>query len=222
MKRWISLCLALLLMLSLTGTAFAFGDKLTSGADSRIGISVTLTKVGQADGEAVENAVCDAAGLIAWSGGSARLLDWKGNPVSGSYDNIEPLCDGYWLVYQYSAGVNCCGLMKDDGTLLIPVSAAIIQEVSGPEFANRWEARFRYLEVVYAGEQLSEDEGAFLFVHYTPYAGYSLYYDLQRERFVNGLRRDSAEERFHTVSAVGDKLFFGARSWAASTKSTSK
>ena len=211
MKRRLSLCLALLLLFSLAGPACAFGDTITSGVGSGIGVTVTLTRLGEAEGAAIENADCEAAGLIAQRGGMQQLLDWRGVPVSGSYDLIDPLCDGYWLVYQYSAGANCCGLMRDDGTLVIPVSAAIIKEVNGPDYVNRWQAGFRYIEVVYAGEALSGNDGAYLYVGYTPYSGYSLYYDLLRERFVGELRRESASESPYSVSAVGDKLFFGNR-----------
>ncbi len=211
MRKWISLCLAMLLTLSLAAPAYAFGDGIISGAGSGIGVTVTLTRVGETGGAAIENADCEAAGLIARRGGMQQLLDRSGNPVGGSYDLIDPLCDGYWLVYQYSAGANCCGLMRDDGTLLIPVSAAIIQEVNGPDIVNRWQAGLRYIEVVYAGEALPGDEGAYLYVGYTPCAGYSLYYDLVRERFVGELRRESASESPYSVCAVGDKLYFGDR-----------
>ena len=98
MKKWISLCLAVLLILSLTVSASAFGTTIRSGEKSKTGISVTLTLEGETDAEPIEDAICEAAGIIDWTGGMGQLLDENGKPVGERYDRIASLRDGYWLV----------------------------------------------------------------------------------------------------------------------------
>ena len=205
MKKWISLCLAVLLILSLTVSASAFGTTIRSGEKSKTGISVTLTLEGETDAEPIEDAICEAAGIIDRTGGMGQLLDENGKPVGERYDRIASLCDGYWLVELQEKGVNCLGLMKDDGTLLIPPSAVMIDAVDGQDYD------LRYLEIVYATDEVDEDDdSAYVTVGFTTYAGFSLYYDLENEGFVGELRRDHTEPPY-SVQAVGDKLLFEKR-----------
>ena len=225
MKRIVALLTAALLLTSAVPVRTAAGE-----FEDLLNAQITLTKVDTMDANIVRggHVTFYAQGIEARTNdGRYQILNYRGvNALGESYDKVKAFDVGIWLVYQADKGINNCGLVQPDGTVLIPVSAASIRTVGGQ---NGYDP-IRYLEVVYATEEVSDEDDAFLYAtdvwnpdSYTyepnlvmpgegekPYAGYSRYYDLQRRRFVPGLQRTSRDE-VYSVEVVGDKLFFDSR-----------
>ena len=205
MKKGFAVLLALVMLTCLLPAFSSYGE----GAD----VTVTLNKVGAVDAGAFQNARFGETGICVISADQKyQLLDYQGNNALGeTYDYATDFENGTWLVYQADKGRNAWGLVKPDGTVLIPVSAAIITKLSGST---------RFLEVAYATEKVSDESAAFLKGAASPflaeqgdpeyYAGYSLYFDLENGKFVGDLKRTDITETY-AVSAVGDKLYFSHR-----------
>ena len=208
MKRACLMLLAAIMILGLLPAyALAEGEAAPDPA-----YAVTLTKIGTVDADrfTTGSVFFDASGVYVRTGDKYQLLDWQGNDALGeTYDYATYLAGDAWLVQQADKGVNCCGLVRTDGTVLIPVSAAIIKTVG-------YGIDARYLEVTYATEEVTNQDDAYLFASQSSftlvpqdgdklYAGYSLYYDLKNEGFVGELKRTDTSGY---VEEVGDKLFF--------------
>ena len=212
MKKTVLMILVLALLVS---------TFLTDGASAEEAeewnIQVTLTKVGSVDAELLKRASFYPDGIrVRTDDNKYQLLNFQGvNALGETYDHVQSFSRDAWLVYQADKGVNNCGLVKADGTVLIPVSAAIIKEV------NDSNENHRFLEVIYATEEVSNEKDAYLFkterfVAISPeagdklYKGYSLFFDLEKNQFVGDLKREDTTEAY-SISVFGDKLFFDRR-----------
>lgn len=211
MKRLTAIVLAFIMALALT--ACGGSGKAASGSSETEGSKVTLNKVGTVSADVLEYARFSGDGIYqSTSDGKYQILDKDGkNALGQTYDYIDESGAGAWIVYQADKGVNCCGLVKADGTVLIPVSAASIELVQSG-------SKVQFAEVLYATDEVTSQEEAFLYatsdiVSLQPgekdklYAGYSLFYDLEREQFVGSLKRTDTFDA-DRIYAVGDKLFF--------------
>lgn len=205
------------LILALLASAFLGGTASAEEATT-LDLRVTLTKIGSVDANLLKRASFAENGIkMRTDDNKYQLLNYQGvNALGESYDYVEQFANGAWLVYQADKGINCCGLVKADGTVLIPVSAAIIQAVRGSDGA------YRFVEVIYATEEVADEKDAFLFatnrlVALSPeegdklYAGYALFFDMENSRFVGDLKRADKTETSYDVRAFGDKLFFSKR-----------
>lgn len=131
------------------------------------------------------------------------------NILNDEYDKTESIMSGknsYQLVYKYENLPNWCGLVKTDGTILIPYNAAIIKSLPDSDE--------RYVLVTYATDEVFDEKDAYLFsfdyeglvgIQWNPddndklYDGYSVVYDLYNERFVNGIRIEDTNDSVRTV-----------------------
>ena len=205
MKKVFTVLLALVILTGLLPALATYGEETD--------VKVTLTKVGTVDAGALQNARYYETGICVISADQKyQLLDYQGNNALGeTYDYATEFENGAWLVYQADKGRNAWGLVKPDGTVLIPVSAAIITKLGGST---------RFLEVVYATEKVSDESAAYLKGAASPfladqgdpeyYAGYSLYFDLENGKFIGDLKRTDITETY-AVDVVGDKLYFRHR-----------
>ena len=121
------------------------------------------------------------------------------------FDSVEPLQtnDGlYYVVYDSENEPNACGLVSEDGEVLLPCEAANILQKCGPAS--------RYLEVLYATNRVADNGDAFIRDEAAGgdalYDGYARYYDLRTRQFVEGVENS---DRFAQLCVVGDNLFFG-------------
>ena len=212
MKKTVLMILVLALLVStfLTGGSSAEETEAWN-------IQVTLTKVGSIDAELLKRASFYSNGIrVMTDDNKYQLLNYQGvNALGESYDRVQSFGRDTWLVYQADKGVNNCGLVKGDGTVLIPVSAAIIKEISDSNESHR------FLEVIYATEEVSNEKDAYLFktekfAAISPeagdklYKGYSLFFDLEKNQFVGDLKREDTAEAY-SISVFGDKLYFDRR-----------
>lgn len=212
MKRMLRLALAaaLIFTLMLPVAAPALADS---------GFSVTLEKAGEVSAEDF-SVTFGAAGLRrqgeADGYANYSILDWQGNAASGPYDKLD-VVQNCFVVYDASSYPNYCGLVKSDGTVLIPAgTCASIKAVSGGD---------RYLEVVYATDRVENEEDAFIFfyqkssqyeisINRTPedgddlFDGYVRIYDLREEQFIDGLEVTNPAESF---KQIGDNIFLSNR-----------
>lgn len=115
----------------------------------------------------------------------------------GNYGEIEYIGDGYYKVSQYTAesdNVNCWGLVKASGEVILPCEYAIIQRVSVPYAIKRENTTTdmdqcgRYLSLVKAEDKLDSGEEAYLTVGDDYYSGHETFFDLQKTKHVEGLR----------------------------------
>lgn len=212
MKKTVLMILVLALLVStfLTGGSSAEETEAWN-------IQVTLTKAGSIDAELLKRASFYSNGIrVMTDDNKYQLLNYQGvNALGETYDRVQSFGRDTWLVYQADKGVNNCGLVKGDGTVLIPVSAAIIKEVSDSNESHR------FIEVIYATEEVSNEKDAYLFkterfVAISPeagdklYKGYSLFFDLEKNQFVGDLKREDTAEAY-SISVFGDKLYFDRR-----------
>ncbi len=119
-----------------------------------------------------------------------KLYSYDGKTVDvGDQWEDEKLTDGYCIITVPGTEISESGLMKADGTMLIPTGPAIIKMMDYSE---------RFVRVIYAEEQTeNEDEAMFYttsaMVSFAPsdqdvlYKGYWKIYDLQTEQFVDAL-----------------------------------
>lgn len=206
----------MILVLALLVSTFLIGGAAAEEAEEW-NIQVTLTKVGSIDAKSLKYASFYSSGIkVRTDDNKYQLLNFQGvNALGESYDYVQSFSRDTWLVYQVDKEANNCGLVKADGTVLIPVSAAIIKEVNGSN------ENHRFLEVIYATEEVSDEKDAYLFkternVAISPetgdklYKGYSLFFDLEKNQFVGDLKREDTAEAY-SISVFGDKLFFSKR-----------
>lgn len=202
MKK-LSIPLSLLLILSLFLS-------LTVSASADFSASVTLgDKVGEfVEAESGYTRFGDSGITYNDPNGKESLLDFLGNnPFGRSFHNVENVQADLFTLQDYSLLPNMTSLVRPDGTILFE-NAAIVKTTGNP----------RYLRVIYATEEVSNKEDCYLFFHESDelfsirlepdqgdmmYAGYSLVYDLQEERFVENVRLDDAADYLYFV---GDNI----------------
>ena len=116
--------------------------------------------------------------------GNFFVLDEMGNNNLGrSYGKAEYFTDELFLVYDAGTWPNSCGLVKADGTVVLPCEAAIISSINGTD---------RYLKISVATEPTDKDN-AFLYTYSgwvawpeeqsEYYDGYDHYYDLKENKY---------------------------------------
>lgn len=192
-----------------------FGCGISAFADD---MSVSLEKVGEVSGDDFNyrSYTFRKAGILEQSekdGYAAyTVLDPYGEVlIDKLYDGYSDLKDDYFVVYDAEAYPNYRGLVKNDGTILLPCEAVGIREVSGGD---------RYLEIVFATEEVENEEDAYLYLtdrmfsfggpedEDVLYDGYSKVYDLQEERYVEGIEITNPAE---SLAQVGDNIFLSSR-----------
>ena len=173
---WISMFLILLFASSLCTSVYADAD-----------ISLALKKVGEIQEAKLDYESIDVypSGLITKDAeGNYYVLDEMGNNNLGrSYGKAECFSTELFLVYDAETWPNSCGLVKADGTVVLPCEAAIINPVKGTD---------RYLKVSVATEP-TDKENAFLYTYSgwvawpeeqsEYYDGYDHYYDLKEGKY---------------------------------------
>ena len=154
-------------------------------AGSRIRIS--LEKVGEIPESVLSGKEIDVfpTGLIAEDEDHKfYILDEMGNNNLGrSYDHAKAFTEELFLVYDAENWPNSCGLVKADGTVVLPCEAAIIQTIKETD---------RYLKISVATEP-TDKENAFIYTYSgwiawpteqsEYYDGYSQYYDLKEAKY---------------------------------------
>ncbi len=194
----LSILLALAVVLSLSTAAFA-------GSGLQVGIGKKAGEIASSQLRFYRSA------LISEQDGRMVVLDPFGeNKLGRSFDdrNDYGSYGNLLVVADYSRLPNDLSLVKADGTVLLE-DAAIIRPV---------DLDGRYATVTYATDVVENKEDALLFlytreglgdVHFEPgeddtmYAGYSLLYDTQEQRFVGDLRLDNPGDYF---SVVGENI----------------
>lgn len=150
-------------------------------------LSVSLEEVGTIPARSFDYESFDIypTGLIAYNeNGNYFVLDEMGNNnLNRSYGNAEYFTDELFLVRDQQTWPNSCGLVKSDGTVVLPCEAAIIETIDGTD---------RYLKISVATEKTDKD-AAFLYTYSgwvawpseqsEYYDGYSKYYDLQEGQY---------------------------------------
>lgn len=130
------------------------------------------------------------------------VLDEMGNNNLGrTYGKAEYFTDELFLVYDVETWPNSCGLVKADGTVVLPCEAAIINSIKGTE---------RYLKISVATEA-TDKENAFLYTYSgwvawpeeqsEYYDGYAHYYDLKEGKYFD----DWEEADLSEMQGVYDK-----------------
>lgn len=157
----------------------------------------------------------DTGGLFLNEGGGRYIM----LNCLGEHTNDIVLTENYYskcidseaglFVVNTTGDVYSAGLISADGQILIPCEAAIIQWLND-DYGTR-----RYLEVVYALEETSNENNCYLYStssiissvspgeNDTMYTGYSLVYDLEENRFVDGVKITSPGSRIY---AFGDSF----------------
>ena len=151
-------------------------------------MSLALEKVGEIPEENLDyNSIEKVypSGLITKDDeGNFFVLDEMGNNNLGrSYGKAEYFTDELFLVYDAETWPNSCGLVKADGTVVLPCEAAIISSINGTD---------RYLKISVATEPTDKDN-AFLYTYSgwvawpeeqsEYYDGYDHYYDLKENKY---------------------------------------
>ncbi len=188
-KLWSTMLLSLVIGGTLCAPAFA-DYKMT----------VSLEKVGEIPEEALayDEVNIYPAGLVAKdSDNHFYVLDEMGtNNLGRSYDKADYFTQDYFIVYDAQAWPNPCGLVKSDGTVVLPCEAAIIDSLSDTD---------RYLKISVATEP-TDKENALLYTYSgwvawpdeqsEYYDGYVQYYDLKEGKYFKDWdEADSADIR---------------------------
>ena len=187
LRIWISMFLTMLFVASLCTSVYADVD-----------MTLALKKVGEIQEAKLDykNIEIYPAGLITKDAeGNYYVLDEMGNNNLGrSYGKVECFSEELFLVYDAETWPNSCGLVKADGTVVLPCEAAIISPVEGSD---------RYLKISVATEP-TDKEHAFLYTYSgwvawpeeqsEYYDGYDHYYDLKEgKHFENWDEADLSE-----------------------------
>ncbi len=181
-------------------------------------LSVSLEKV--AENKSLN---CDLARIVTNADGTYSLLNSLGeNEIGETFDKIDYVyykdhrTVSYYVLYQYDKIPNCCGLASEDGKLLFPCSAAIIERIND----NNNAPTSAVLLVTYATEETTNKNEAMLYsykkeelfdFHFSPgegdtlYKGYVLFYDLKRQDFIPNLKKTD-NSGYEIV--VGDSIYF--------------
>ena len=176
LRIWISMFLTMLFVASLCTSVYADVD-----------MTLALKKVGEIQEAKLDykNIEIYPAGLITKDAeGNYYVLDEMGNNNLGrSYGKVECFSEELFLVYDAETWPNSCGLVKADGTVVLPCEAAIISPVEGSD---------RYLKISVATEP-TDKEHAFLYTYSgwvawpeeqsEYYDGYDHYYDLKEGKY---------------------------------------
>ncbi|MDO5475958.1 MAG: hypothetical protein Q4F43_02465 [Eubacteriales bacterium] len=173
---WISMLLVMIFTASLCTSVYANVD-----------MTLALEKVGEIQEAKLDYKNIEAypSGLITEdTEGNYYVLDEMGNNNLGrSYGKVVCFSEELFLVYDAETWPNSCGLVKADGTVVLPCEAAIIDPVKGSD---------RYLKVSVATEP-TDKENAFLYTYSgwvawpeeqsEYYDGYAHYYDLKEGKY---------------------------------------
>lgn len=123
-------------------------------------------------------------------------VDHMGKQIAeGRYGYFEEFLPGLFLVSSLEDTVNNTGLMTEDGEMLIPCEAAIINKFT---IENSDETSTRFIRVIYATEETTNEDEAFFYatnalfsLHPEEgdklYKGYAKIYDLENKCFVPDL-----------------------------------
>lgn len=195
----ISLLLTMSLVLCLGASAFAQTD-----------LKVSLGEMlGEMEGEDIE---FWTGTLTTDFGGKFFVLDAFGEKkLDRGFDYVHTLfCDNELLTgYDDSKSPNSYSLVKADGTVLFEDAAIVMESDSNG----------RYLEVTFGTEVVENEEDAiFSYSNWdendesveTMYAGYTQIFDMQEERFVEGLRIENSGDYF---SFVGENILLTTSDW---------
>ena len=150
-------------------------------------MNVSLEKAGEIPESGIPGKVTDilSSGMISEDEDHHfYILDVMGNNNLGrSYDRADYFTDDMFLVYDTENWPNSCGLVKADGTVVLPCEAAIIETIKGTD---------RYLKISVATDPTDKDN-AFLYTYSgwvawpteqsEYYDGYSQYYDLREAKY---------------------------------------
>ena len=180
--RWIWISALLIMALSAALCTFVSAD---------VDLTLTLEKVGEIPEETLdyEDIKIYPSGLIAEDAeGNYYVLDEMGNNNLGrSYGNASFFTDELFKVYDAATWPISCGLVKADGTVVLPCEAAIINSVNDTD---------RYVEVSVATEP-TDKEHAFIYTYdgwvawpdedSEYYDGYKHYYDLKEGKYIDTL-----------------------------------
>ena len=163
--------------------SFVIGGALCVPSYAKYEIAVSLEKVGEIPEENLtynDISIYPAGLIVEDSDKHFYVLDEMGeNHLGRSYDNAEYFTNDYFLVYDAQTWPNSCGLVKSDGTVVLPCESAIISNVKDTD---------RYLKISVATEP-TDKENAFLYTYSgwvaypnedsEYYDGYDQYYDLK-------------------------------------------
>ena len=159
------------------------GGTLCAPAFADYEMTVSLEKAGEIPEEVLTYDTVNIypQGLITEdSDGHFYVLDEMGvNHLGRSYDNASYFTNDYFMVYDARTWPNSCGLVKSDGTVVLPCESAIINGIRDTD---------RYLKITVATEP-TDKENAVLYTYdgwvaYPDedseyYDGYVQYYDLK-------------------------------------------
>lgn len=137
-------------------------------------------------------------------GDQEKMLDYLGKEnAENDFQDIEYFQEGIYEVSKAADLFTLSGMVKADGTVLIPCEAAVITRLSD-----------RYLKVVYGERETENQEEALFYTHEgifslqpseedVLYAGYMKVYDLEKEKFIESITITSPTVRLETCA---DKL----------------
>lgn len=134
--------------------------------------------------------------LLEQSGDTAKLLSYLGESKNDVViSDVEYLGQGVYAVQDTSGNVNSVGLISQDGDVLIPFEACMIDWPN-----DMYDENSRYLRVLYTTGETDNIDECFVYTSNngwswsgpqegdTMYTGYALVYDLETKAFVNGVK----------------------------------
>ncbi|MBQ7370479.1 MAG: hypothetical protein IJW67_01115 [Blautia sp.] len=209
MKKGMIAVLSAAMVMSLTTCPSVFASEEPAAAESTgkqqitevepyVKLKYELTSVGEFSTE--EN-LRFGYGDVAYvsEGDSYAVVSAFGEKIQSGITSSKNIGDGHYVVNTplNEENVNTTGLISMDGTVLIPCEAASIA-LPG----NREKDGIRFVAVIYATDKTeNEDECIIYFTNSmfsfsiseddVMYKGYARIYDIQEERFVEGIQLDS-------------------------------
>ena len=213
-KQLLSLMLALAMLLALcacgSGAPAAGGGSTPAAANSDAAsadvssLSISLTKAGEIENSKMENVSFYSAGMVREEeDGTVRLVDPEGNPGSEAYLAVEEVSDSlpdYFVVIKDAdAYPNMSGLASVKDGELIPCEFSLAKKLND-----------RYLEIIYATKQVTDEKDTFIYftsdmITFRPdsddemFAGYAKVFDLERGAFVPDLQWDDNQIEVYTL-----------------------
>lgn len=180
--------------------------------NSGLHIHLAVEKVGEIPADSFDYKITGETLSLKDENGRITLYDYDGkDKLNQIYDDCDYLYDDIYRVSQYDKAPNFVGLVKPDGTVLIPCEAAVIKPIGNYS---------RFLHVIYATEKVDKKEDAYVFsfeysgilapIKFEPgegdtlYAGYSKVYDLKNQRFIPELKFNNP-----LPDKVGDSVLVG-------------